>query len=146
MRTEYLTAAALLVVAGAAGCSPGPETGDRQAGRMSPGMAQLTIDGADAGRIEAVECTQSKHTTAITIGDRDPVAAATISNLDDLTVDWVRFRDANGFTGSYNVGLGGQAQVVLTGSAYQISGVARGFNADKPSQPTNAEFAIEVSC
>lgn len=146
MKTEYLTAAALLVVAAAAGCSSGPETVDRQTGRMSPGMAQLTIDGADAGHIEAVECTQSKHTTAITIGARDPVAAATISTLDDLTVDWVRLRDANGFTGSYNAGLGGQAQVVLTGSDYQISGVARGFNAGKPSQPTTAEFAIEVSC
>lgn len=146
MKIECLAAAALLVVACGAGCSSGPEPGAPQPGRMSPGTAQLSIDGADTGQIEAVECTQARHTTAITIGAENPVAAATISKLDGLTVDWVRLRDANSFTGSYNAGLGGEAHVVLAGSAYQISGTARGFNMDNPSQPTTAEFAIEVSC
>lgn len=145
MNVGYLGAASVLVVV-VAGCASGPETGNGQAGGMAPGTAQLSIDGADAGHVEAVKCTQSKHTTAITIGAEEPVATATISNLDDLKVDWVRLRDVNGFSGSYNAGLGGQAQAELTASAYQISGVARGFNAVSPSQPTTAEFVIEVAC
>ncbi len=145
MNVGYLGAASVLVAV-VAGCASGPETGNWQAGGMAPGTAQLSIDGATTGQVEAVKCIQSKHTTAITIGAEDPVAAATISNLDDLTVDWVRLRDENGFTGSYNAGLGGQAQVALTGSAYQISGVASGFNVVNPSRPTTAEFVIEVAC
>jgi ipoprotein LpqH len=146
MKIESLAAAALFVVAGGVGCSSEPGPVGPQLGLKSSGVAQLTIDGAETGRIEAVQCTPAAHTTSIVIGTEPPVAAATISNDDGLAVKWVRLRDSNGFTGSYNEGLGGEAHVELAGSTYQISGIAGGFDKRDARQRVTAKFTIEVSC
>ncbi len=146
MKFACAAAAVAAVLVGGAGCSSESGPADAHAGRMPPGVAKLTIDGKNAGRPEGVQCVSAKGTTAITIGAEPSVAAATISSVGALELEWARFRDANGFTGSYNQGLGGQARVTLIGSMYQIWGTASGFNASNPSKPTTAEFAMEVSC
>lgn len=146
MRNERVVAAALIVIAGAVGCSSGTEAIDPDPGQLSPGTAQITINGKAAGTSEAVQCLPSKHLTMITIGDESPVAVAMISNADGLAVESVKILDLTGFNGSYNDGLGGEARVTITGSTYQISGVAGGFNKRNPSRPTTEEFTIEVAC
>ena len=43
-------------------------------------------------------------------------------------VDFVRLADLNGFTGSYEHALQGEATVTMTGPTYHITGAALGFN------------------
>ncbi len=136
----------MLVIASSAGCSFGTASNGPEPGPLSPGTAQLTINGKYADRSEAVQCVPSKHLMVISIGGESPVAIAMVSNLEKLTVKSVQFHELNGFTGSYNDGLGGRARVTIAGSMYQISGSARGFNKENPKRPTTEEFTIEVSC
>lgn len=145
MKIEYLAAAALFVAAGSAGCSSQPEPTGLQPG-LKPGTAQLTVAGADVGRIKAVQCVPAEDTTSIVIGPEPPVAAATIAHGEGDEVKWVKLRSANGFTGSFNADLDGEADVELVGSTYQITGVARGFDEGDARRPVTAKFAIEVSC
>jgi len=51
-----------------------------------------------------------------------------------------------GFTGSYNAGLGGDAEVTMTGRTYDITGTADGFDTENPSFRTSGEFSIKVAC
>lgn len=146
MKNECVVVAAVFVIAGVAGCSLGTDSADPELEQLSPGTAQLTINGKDAGRTEAVDCVLNKHLTTITVEDGSHVAVAMVSNIDELAVEWVRFHDVNGFTGSYNDGLGGDAHITLDGSTYQISGIAGGFNNQNSSQPSVEAFTIEVSC
>ncbi len=145
MKIEYLAAAALFVVAGSSGCSSEPGPAGPQQG-LKPGMAQLTVNGADVGRIKAVQCVPAEDTTSIVIGTEPPVAAATIAHGQGDEVKWVKLRSANGFTGSFNADLDGEANVELVGSTYQITGVARGFDEGDARRPLDVKFAIEVSC
>lgn len=137
-------AAAIVIVGGGVGCSFARV--DQAETRTPPGVAQVTVDGEDAGRFELVQCVPARNTTAITIGAEPAVVHATVSSADSLGLDWIRFRDANGFTGSYNDGLNGTAKVDLRDTTYQISGTASGFKKDNPSVSTTATFSMEVTC
>ncbi|MDQ2636173.1 MAG: lipoprotein LpqH [Actinomycetota bacterium] len=137
-------AALVLVVLATGGCSS--VAGQGQSEQLPPGTAQLSVRGEDAAVVEAANCVPNKHLTMITIGDGPPVAVAMISSTDRLAVEWVRLHDVAGFSGSYNDGLGGEADVTLVGATYQISGVADGFDNENPSRPTTETFAIDVSC
>lgn len=139
-------AVTVLVTTGAASCSSQPAPFKPEPEVLAAGTAQLTVNGEDAGSTEAVLCATTKYLTTIKIGDGSPAAAAAVvSNADRLTVEGVRIHDLHDFTGSYDRGLGGNAQVTLAGSTYHISGTAEGFNAGKPSRTTES-FAITVSC
>ncbi len=144
MAKKHRAAAAVLVAVVTAGCSS--VAVQRESGQLPPGTAQLSVRGEDGGRAEAANCVPNKHLTMITIGDGTPVAVAMISSTDELAVEWVRLHDVAGFSGSYNDGLGGEADVTLAGATYQISGVADGFDNQNPSRPTTGTFAINVSC
>lgn len=149
MKVEYIAVATIFVFVfiGGVGCSSGAgPAAARHSGGLSSGSAQLAIAGKDAGLIDTVHCAPTKDTTAITVGAEPPVAEATIASRGGLILEWVRFRDVNGFTGSYNDGLGDKARVVLNGSTYRIAGTASGFNMRDPSRPTTTEFEMEVSC
>lgn len=146
MKPGYISAAVFFVIGSSAGCSFGTAAIGSESERLPPGTAQLTMNGMDVGRSEAVQCAPNNHLTMITIGGESPVAVALISNSDEPAVESVKFYDLNGFTGSYNDGLGGQARVTIGGSTYQITGIARGFNIVNPSRPTTEEFEIEVIC
>ncbi|MGV0790768.1 lipoprotein LpqH [Mycolicibacterium sp. XJ1819] len=146
MRSQRMLVAAVLVVAGVSGCSSGVGAAEPGPGQLSPGTAQLTLDGRETVKSEAVQCLPNEHLMMITIGEEPPIAVAMVSNTDDLAVKWVRFHDADGFSGSYNDGLGGKAKATLAGSTYQISGVAEGFREQQAARPTTETFAVEVAC
>lgn len=144
MKAAFIVATATLVIIGLAGCSSDPGPFRSQNGSLPPGTAHLTIDGKAAGPTDSVQCTASKYMTTIRIG-ADPSAEAIVSSADKLAVDSVRIRGYDGFTGSFDDGIRGDAKVTLTGSTYQISGMAEGFSADHPD-PTTRTFGITVAC
>lgn len=146
MKNALGAAAALLALGAAAGCTSTTMPFEMKPGVLPPGTAQLTVNGHDVGPKAAVQCVWNERLTTIKIGDEPSGAIAMVSNTDELAVEWVRIRDLNGFTGSYNQGLGGKAQVRITSSTYQISGTADGFNSASPSRPATGKFTIGVSC
>jgi hypothetical protein len=142
--------AAALAIAGAtaiavAGCSS-PPPAKPQPGTLVVGTAQVTVNDADAGTTHAVQCSAAGSLTTITTGDDQSGVTAMVSNEDGLTAESVSIRNVGGFTGSYNAGLGGEANVTMTGRTYAITGTADGFATDKPSFRANGTFAIKVSC
>jgi Mycobacterium 19 kDa lipoprotein antigen len=45
-----------------------------------------------------------------------------LSNAKKLVAEFVRFRDVDGLTGSYDRHLQGEATVAMTGATYRIAG------------------------
>ncbi len=140
----------LLTVPVLAGCSsPTPEY-QPPPGALVAGTAQVTVNGRDAGTTDSVQCDPAGTLMMVSTGDpHDPESSgisATISNEDGLVVREVGIRDLGGFTGSYNQGLGGDAEVTMTGRTYDIRGTADGFDTDNPSFRTTGDFQIKVAC
>jgi len=144
-RLAFIAAAALMV-GGSAACSS-VQAVQQEPGTLPPGAAQLAIDGKDLGITKAVHCAPSEqYLTTIATGDATSGTTVMVSNAGKLTVEFVRIRNVNGFTGDYNRGLGdGDATVALRESTYEIAGAAVGFGTKSP-QPTTAPFTIKVSC
>jgi ipoprotein LpqH len=140
-------AAAALMIGGSAACTSGEMSAKRESGTLPPGAAQLTIDGKELPTTRAVECAPpEQYLTTITTGNDASGATVMVSNAGKLTVEFVRIRNLNGFTGDYNRGLaGGDATVALTENTYQIAGAAFGYGTKSP-EPTTAPFTIKVSC
>ena len=63
-----------------------------------------------------------------------------------LAAEFVRFDNLDGFTGSYERELQGEATVTMTGPTYHITGAALGFNTAKQTELTAETFTIKVSC
>jgi hypothetical protein len=145
-RVAFIAAAAVMIGGGAA-CSSGDLAAKREPGTLPPGAAQLTIDGNELPTTRVVQCAPSEqYLTTITTGNNDSGATVLVSNAGKLTVELVRIRNLNGFTGDYNRGLGGSdATVSLAENTYQIAGAAFGYGAKSP-EPTTAPFTIKVSC
>jgi ipoprotein LpqH len=141
-----LIAAAGLLIGGGSACSM-EASANQGAAALPPGAAQLTIDGQELPTVRSVQCAPpEKYLTTITTGDDSSGSTVIVSNAGKLTVELVRIRDLNGFSGDYNRGLaGGDATVTLTDNTYQIAGVALGYGSKSP-QPTTAPFTIKVSC
>jgi ipoprotein LpqH len=128
-----------------AGCSS-PPPAKPQPGTLVVGTAQVTVNDADAGTTHAVQCSAAGSLTTITTGDDQSGVTALVSNEDGLTAESVSIRNVGGFTGSYNAGLGGEANVTMTGRTYAIAGTADGFATDNPSFRANGTFAIKAAC
>jgi ipoprotein LpqH len=144
-RVAFIAAAALMMGSSAA-CSSVRPSADREHGTLPPGTAQLTIDGKNVPITNAVECAPAEeYLTTITTGNEASGATLMVSNAGKLTVELVRLRNVNGFTGDYNRGLGGDATVAITQSTYQVSGKAFGYGPNSP-EPTTAPFTINVAC
>jgi ipoprotein LpqH len=137
--------AAFAVAVAAAGCSS-PPPAKPQPGTLVVGTAQVTVNDANAGTTDAVQCSAAGSLTTINTGDDQSGVTALVSNKDDLTAESVSIRNLGGFTGSYNAGLGGKADVTMTGRTYAITGTADGFATDQPSFRTNGTFTIKVAC
>ncbi|ULE35637.1 lipoprotein LpqH [Mycobacterium sp. IDR2000157661] len=135
-------AAALVLV----GCSSDPPEYRPPAGELAAGTAEVTVNGRDAGVIESVTCDTTGPLSTITTDENGSSLTAMVSNETDLSTQFVRIRDLGGFTGSYNVGIQGEADVTMTGLTYDISGTAYGYDTDAPSFRAPATFAIKVSC
>jgi lipoprotein LpqH len=83
----------------------------------------------------------------MTIKTGDDTAGTTVmvSSEDKLTVEFVRIRNLNGFSGDYNLSLEGSAAVVLNETTYDITGIALGYG-PKSIAPTTKPFTIKVAC
>jgi ipoprotein LpqH len=142
-RVALIAAAALIIGGGAACSSPSAK---RAPGTLTPGTAQLTVDGKELPPTRAVECAPAEeYLTTITTGSEASGVTVMVSNKGKLAAEFVRIRNLNGFTGDYDRHLGGDATVALTESTYHIAGTAFGYGPKSPV-PTTQPFTIEVAC
>lgn len=143
MKNEAILIVAAMMLLGVVGCSSGQALKSGP-GTLPPGTARLTVNGSDA-ESTAVQCSTVDSVTTISTGGDTSGATVMVSNAEKPTVESVDIRNLNGFTGSYNLGLGGKATVAMTGPTYDITGSARGYE-ETSIEPMMARFAVEVSC
>lgn len=139
-------AAAALLAATAVGCSSGPDQQPLAPGALTPGTASITINDRAVGEVTSVQCTSAGPLMTITTGTETSGSTSVVSNAEGLTAQSVYIRDLGGFTGSYNLDLGGDAEVEMTGNTYSIKGRADGFETEKPSFRTEGTFEIKAAC
>jgi len=137
--------AATLMIDGSVACSSGHRPATFRNGTLPPGTGQLIVEGKDAPAARAVHCAREQYLTTIKTGDDASGATVMISNAEKLTVEFVRVRNVNSFSGNYNRGLEGDATVALTGTTYEITGSALGYSTKSP-EATSESFTIRVSC
>jgi ipoprotein LpqH len=135
-------AAAVLILGG---CAPGRAAAPAS-GALPPGTAKLTVDGKQLGATYSVRCQSIDWMTRIHADLHDAGVSAMLSRADTLTTEFVRLRHVDGFTGSYERARQGQASVTMTGSTYQITGAAMGFNDAEPTRLKAETFTLTVSC
>jgi lipoprotein LpqH len=140
-----VAAAAALMVGIVGGCSSDKAAPPRP-GVLPPGTAVLTVDGKDVGTTYTVSCQSIDWMTRIHTNLDASGVSAMLSNASRLKAEFVRFHDLDGFTGSYERELQGDATVTMTGPTYHITGAALGFNNAKPNRLTAETFTIKVSC
>lgn len=138
MKTSVCTVAAALLLAG---CSTG-NAATPPRGALPPGTATLSVDGEDVGTTYAVRCESIDWMTRISTTG----LTAMVSRAETLATEFVRLDDVNGFTGSYEHGLQGEATITMTGPTYQITGAALGFNKSEPTRRKAETFSLRVSC
>ncbi len=140
----------MVTVLAVAGCSSEPPEYQPPPGTLIAGTAQVTVNGQDVGSTDSVQCSSAGTLMTITTGSPDDPEGTGISALvasgDELVVQEVGIRDLGGFTGSYNIGLGGEATVTMTGRTYSINGTADGFETANPSFRKSGTFDIKVAC
>lgn len=144
MKIGFIVPAVTLIIGIAGGCSSESARTAKSA-TLTPGTAQFSVGDGAAETTTGVRCSAVESQTMIKAGDDDQGATAMVSNAGALTVDFVRIRKLNGFSGDYDLGLKGNAKVAMNGSTYHIEGVAFGYSATSP-EPTSRPFIIRVSC
>jgi lipoprotein LpqH len=146
MRTRIAAVTfAALMIGGSAGCSSGLAHVTPKQGVLPPGTAYLTIDGEDAGSTGSVHCAAVESLLTIKTGDGAAGATVMVSSQNKLTVEFVRIRNLNGFSGDYNLSLEGSAAVALNETTYDVTGTALGYS-PKSIAPTTKPFSIKVAC
>lgn len=140
-----VAATAMLVIGVAVGCSSGKAAPPRP-GVLPPGTAVVSVDGKDVGTTYAVRCESIDWMTTIKTRLETSGVSAMLSNANRLKAEFVRFHNLDGFTGSYERELQGEATVTMTGPTYHITGAALGFNTAKPTELTAETFTVNVSC
>ena len=128
-----------------AGCSS-DQAAPARPGVLPPGTAVLTVDGKDVGTTYSVRCESIDWMTTIKTKLETSGVSAMLSNANRLKAEFVRFDNLDGFTGSYERELQGEATVTMTGPTYHIAGAALGFNTAKPTELTAETFTVNVSC
>jgi hypothetical protein len=136
------TVAIALLAAG--GCGANPPAGSQQ-GILHPGTAQIAVEGGQPVSTHAVRCLPMNPLTKIDIGDDKSSATVMVSSDETLAVQSLRITNVDGFTGSYHIGLDGNATVAMRGTTYDIDGEALGFRQDSPERVT-ASFTLKVAC
>ena len=115
-------------------------------GTLPAGTAELSVNGATAQVTDAVQCQSIEWLQTIKTGDENSGVTVMLSNAKKLVAEFVRFHNYDGFTGSYDRQLQGEAAVTMTGPSYRIAGTAVGFAGAKATQRTTAPFELRVSC
>ncbi len=145
MGVRSVVVAVAVVAIGGAGCSshqaikPAP-------GTLPAGTAELSVDGKPTRVTDAVRCETTDWLTTIKTGDEASGVIVMVSNANKLVAEFVRFRNFDGFTGSYDRHLQGEAAVAMTGPTYRIAGTAVGFAGAKAIDRTTEPFELRVSC
>jgi lipoprotein LpqH len=139
MDTRLVAAAAVMVVAGVAGCSPPPSA-------LGGTTAKVTINGQSAGDATPIVCTQTGWLWHIQTPDQSKGFVAALDTGDKVSVQSVDFRDFGGFTGTFWSGNVGEAEVTGDGGTFTITGSADGNFTDNPSNAVTATFRIEANC
>jgi lipoprotein LpqH len=140
-----IAAAAMLLIGVTAGCSS-DQAAPARPGVLPPGTAVLSIDGKDVGKTYSVRCESIDWMTRIHTDLHASGVSAMLSNANKLKAEFVRLEDLDGFTGSYEHALQGEAAVTMTGPTYHITGAALGFNKSEPTRLKAETFSIKVSC
>jgi lipoprotein LpqH len=140
-----VAAAAMLLSGVTAGCSS-DQAAPARPGVLPPGTAVLTVDGKNEGKTYSVRCESIDWMTRIHTELHASGVSAMVSNANKLQAEFVRLQDLDGFTGSYEHALQGEAAVTMTGPTYHITGAALGFNNAEPTRLKAETFSIEVSC
>lgn len=144
-RVAVVAAVSMVLAGGGVACSPRRATTRLGTGVLAPGAVKLAIDGHNLAAPEKVRCTSDEWLTTITIGDDASGATMTVSKTGQLTVESVLIRALGGFTGNYNRGLDGHADVTMIEATYDITGVAQGYTATS-FERAMWPFAIKVAC
>jgi ipoprotein LpqH len=145
VHTRSLVVAVAVVVIGAAGCSS-QQGASPPRGTLPPGTAELSLDGGTARVTEAVQCESIEWMRTIQTGDKTWGVHVMLSNAKKLVAEFVRLHSVDGFNGSYDRHLQGEAAVTMTGPTYRIAGTAVGFSSAKATAPTTEPFELRVSC
>jgi lipoprotein LpqH len=140
-----VAAAAMLLIGVTAGCSS-DQAAPARPGVLPPGTAVLSIDGKDVGKTYSVRCESIDWMTRIHTDLHASGVSAMLSNANKLKAEFVRLEDLDGFTGSYEHALQGEASVTMTGPTFHITGAALGFNKSEPTRLKAETFSIKVSC
>ena len=135
----------MLLIGVTAGCSS-DQAAPARPGVLPPGTAALSVDGKDVGTTYSVRCESIGWMTRIHTDLHASGVSAMVSNANKLKAEFVRFQDLDGFTGSYEHALQGEAAVTMTGPTYHITGAAMGFNKSEPTLLKAETFSIKVSC
>ena len=106
----------------------------------------MTVNGEEAGITQSVQCRTIGPMTMIETGAEDNGMFAMIWAEDKQVVRIVRIQDVSGYTGSYNFGLGGEANVSMDERTFDISGTADGFETAEPSFRAPGSFRLKVAC
>jgi len=142
---KSVVVAVAVVVIGGAGCSsdhaikPAP-------GTLAAGTAELSIEGKPSRVTYAVQCDTTGWLTTINTGYQDSHVSVMVSNEHKLVAEFVRFHNLDGFTGSYDRHLQGEAAVAMTGPTYRIAGTAVGYAGAKAIYTSTQPFELRVSC
>lgn len=136
--------AVAVTLVGVAGCSS--HTSHPPSGTLPAGTGELSVNGSSVRTTEAVRCESIEWTRTIRTGDEAAGVTVMLSNAKKLVAEFVRFHDFDGFTGSYDRHLQGEAAVAMTGSSYRIAGTAVGYANSKPTARTTVPFELRVSC
>ncbi len=145
MKARSLVVALAVVMIGGVGCSSHPAI-KAAPGTLAAGTAELSVNGGTARVTHSVQCEAIDWLRTIKTGDEDAGVTVMLSNANKLVAEFVRFRDFDGFTGSYDRHLQGDAAVAMTGPTYRIAGTAVGYASNKPTERTTAPFELRVSC
>ena len=145
MNGRWLVVGVAVVMIGGAGCSS--HAANKSApGTLPAGTAELSVNGATPQVTNAVQCESIEWMRTISTGDADAGVTVMLSNSQKLVAEFVRFRNFDGFTGSYDRHLQGEAAVAMTGPTYRIAGTAVGFAGAKATERTTRPFELRVSC
>lgn len=139
MDNRLVAAAAVVLIAGAAGCAAQPAA-------LGSTTAKVIINGESAGDAHPVTCSQTGWAWIIETPEGEKGFTAGIDTGDTVTVQSVEFRDIGGFTGTFWNGSIGEAEVTSEGGTFIISGSADGSFTDNPSNAVTATFRIEANC
>jgi ipoprotein LpqH len=145
MDGRSLVVAVAVTMIGCAGCSSHPAIKPAP-GTLPAGTAELSVNGGAARITDAVQCQAIDWLRTINTGDEDSGVTVMLSNANKLVAEFVRFRNFDGFTGSYDRHLQGEAAVAMTGPTYRIAGTAVGFAGAKATERTTRPFELRVSC